>query len=122
MIALDYVLFDPDLDRGRNRVTYALSGPTTFSTLLRPNSAGALATEILAGSYRLTIRSSTAFNHLEAVSRRARTFTGRSNDHFAFTITPMASVPEPATWASLIVGAAGVGGVARRRRRTTAIA
>lgn len=36
------------------------------------------------------------------------------------TITP--TVPEPATWAMLIIGVAGVGGVLRRRNRTASVA
>lgn len=122
LFEFDYRLIDPDLERAADRIIFSLDGPTDLSLTLRPNRTGSFASEIAAGSYRLVLRTTNYLDHIDARSGRVRSIRGRSDDSFAFLITP---VPEPSTWASMILGTALVGGGVRRRRtrltlRTTA--
>jgi hypothetical protein len=47
---------------------------------------------------------------------------GRDNTQFGLVITQVAAVPEPSTWAMMILGFAGVGFMASRRKRSSGLA
>lgn len=118
LFEFDYRLFDPDLERAADRIIFSLDGPTDLLLTLRPNQTGSFASNITAGSYRLVLRTTNYLDHIDARGGRVRTIRGRSDDSFAFLITP---VPEPSTWAAMILGTALAGGGVRRRRARIAL-
>lgn len=77
------------------------------------NSASLIASNIGAGDFRLTFSGDSGLD-MSGMANPASVVTG----NFTFYVQ---AVPEPATWALMLLGFAGVG-VAMRRRRTTALA
>jgi hypothetical protein len=58
----------------------------------------------------------------QSISKLTIKNTGNSNDYFGFDnllTSSVAAVPEPASWAMMILGMGAVGGALRRRQKTT---
>lgn len=117
-LTLDYALFDPNAV-ANSLVTAKLTGGLGgFTSTLTPGSSGSTSTYIFAGDYALTLGAT----HMDRVARNglgSGMTSGLSNDHFSFTIS---AVPEPATWAMMILGFGGIGSTMRLRRARPAAA
>ena len=88
-----------------------LAGPGgAFTQSIALNGSGTVNAVLGTGSYTLTFTS--AFQNVLSQTGIG-TINGVSGDHYDFVIS---SIPEPATWAMMIVGFGLVAGAARRRR------
>lgn len=88
------------------------------------NNPSVFYTTTLAGYDGVSAVSPTNVNYVESngtfqTSLGPLTITNQSNLQFSAAV---AAVPEPATWAFMIVGFGGIGGVMRRRQRSVATA
>jgi hypothetical protein len=114
-------------DDGGSNVPADLATGSRFDTYLP-------LTNIAAGSYTATVMLFPNFaigpNLSNGFTNNATSFDGRSSV-WAFDVLgvnsaagpgPIGAVPEPATWASMLVGFGLTGAVARHRRRKTAVA
>lgn len=91
-----------------NGHTISSLGPNNWAGLTSFSASGA---DFLNGANTLTIRMTSADDWLEA---------GRLEG--AVTYTPAGAVPEPASWALMIVGVGGLGAMMRRKRGLAALA
>ena len=88
-----------------------LAGPGgAFTQSIPLNGSGTVNSVLGTGSYTLTFTS--AFENVLSLSG-AGALNGISGDRYDFSIS---SIPEPATWAMMLVGFGFVAGAARRRR------
>jgi hypothetical protein len=108
----------------------AITGLSTFDgadDLLFPNSAGTSLLDHKGFSFTVGAQS---INILSQFSP-GQTTTGNAYEEIAsnpggfgvgsFTLTPVAAVPEPSTWAMMILGFAGVAFMAYRRKQSGAV-
>ncbi len=85
-------------------------------------SSGRIIVDLLsAGQYQLAVNlpASTFPDAAEAVTPPGGSASGSASATFDFTIAPTAA-PEPATWATLLLGFAGLGFVGYRKSRKSA--
>jgi hypothetical protein len=103
------------MDYGVNLPSWSLAAGTYFLALnVQPNQ----------GDMHWTISNSSPLpgNNFISTSGVSGTFTGYNSDHdFRLTDTPVSAVPEPSTWAMMILGFTGIGFMAYRRKAKPAL-
>lgn len=117
IINLGYNLTDPNFV-GMGPVTASVTGGLgAFTTALSHNSSGSLSSLLGSGTYTLRVLSGYS-SEINRAGLGIGTTTGSSTDHFDFSL---GAVPEPSTWAMMIVGFC-VAGSGMRRRNATRVA
>lgn len=117
IINLGYNLTDPNFV-GMGPVTASVTGGTgAFSSTLSHNSSGSLTSLLGSGTYTLRVLSGYS-SEINRAGLGIGTTTGSSTDHFDFSL---GAVPEPSTWAMMIIGFC-VAGSGMRRRNASRVA
>jgi hypothetical protein len=99
---------------GEYAYLYNYSNPyEPFFTYIPPNTTNNITGSLTTGSYYLYIQDYYGYNDYASQSGTGTT-TATRNDNFALSIS--SPVPEPSTWAMIILGFIGVGFVSYRRK------
>jgi len=89
---------------------------TVYSSILQATSTGSFLSQVLnnlaSGQYELSFNNVT--DPSSSVTGKSKSDFVADNGELSFAI---AGVPEPATWAMMLLGVGGIGAVMRRRRR-----
>lgn len=118
MLRLKYILSDPASLGGNSVIAEVIDPLSTVSNLLVFNSSGVVSQRLKPGSYILNI-SAPFENVISRAGTTIGTTAGSGLDQFSFTF---GAVPEPATWAFMILGFGSVGAAMRRSNQRRAMA
>lgn len=118
-LKLDMALASTILGYGDGRFYALLGNDAPFDTVLLPDAAPSSATAVFAS---LSLPQATTEGRFTTVGSTPGIVPANAGATFSFGPVAASDVPEPASWAMMILGFGLAGGVVRHRRRSVAFA
>lgn len=127
LLTLDYVTFGGSESTGAGLASLGyfdllIAGPSQYSSQIFANTNGTTAFGLTAGDYTFSVFEGSFSALGTAFASGAGTANISRGGAFNFSIADAAAVPEPSTWAMLIVGFGAVGFAMRRSRQRVRVA